>query len=162
MVRYKANIICIYYLICIVVGFASFYRSGSHTGWPQKSDNKAGLVLARMFSIVGALFHHCWIRRKEILHASFGCKICYPIERLLRRCLINEIVFWRYVIKECATATLRESLASRLQISGGPSHGCRSSATPVLDMWHPGFHYMIRYFVMMIFIMNQLCVHTLI
>ena len=34
---------------------------------------------------------------------------------------------------ECATATLRESLASGLQMSGGPSNGSRSSTTPVTD-----------------------------
>ena len=33
--------------------------------------------------------------------------------------------------KERATATLRESLASRLQMYGGPSNGSRISATPV-------------------------------
>ena len=33
--------------------------------------------------------------------------------------------------KERATATLSESLPSRLQMYGGPSNGSRSSATPV-------------------------------
>ena len=33
--------------------------------------------------------------------------------------------------KECANATLHESLASRVQMSGEPSNGSRSSATPV-------------------------------
>ena len=40
-------------------------------------------------------------------------------------------IFWCYMSKECATATVIESLASRLQMSGGPSNDSRSSATPV-------------------------------
>ena len=56
------------------------------------------------------------------------CKIC--LQNCLShwtvffcRWLINETEFWCYMRNECATRTLRESLASGLQISGGPSNG---------------------------------------
>ena len=79
------------------------------TGRPKKSDNKAYWVLAWMFLIVGARFHHSWIGRKEVIHAWLVCKIIYHIERFSCRCLINETEFWCYMSKECATATLCET-----------------------------------------------------
>ena len=96
-----------------------------------KKNNKAVWALAWMFLIVGARFQHSWIEWKEVLHSWFVCKIVYHIERFFCRCLINETEFWCYMSKEGTTATLRESLASRLQMSGGPPNGSRSSATPV-------------------------------
>ena len=61
----------------------------------------------------------------------FCLQFFYHIERFFWRCLINETEFWWSISKECATATLRESLATRLYMSGGPSTSPRSSATPV-------------------------------
>ena len=91
----------------------------------QKSDNKAGWVLARTFLIVyrGSLSSQLdWVE-KEVLHASFVYKNVYHIERFFCRCLINHTVFWCYMRKGCATATLRGTLALRLQMSGEKSNG---------------------------------------
>ena len=63
------------------------------------------------------------------MHDLFA--IFQHIEWFFWRCLINETALWCYMSKEFATATLRESLASRLQMSGGQSNGSWSSATPV-------------------------------
>ena len=97
-----------------------------------KSDNKAGWVLARMFLNVGARFHHSHGLggKKYYMHYSFA-KIIYHTELFVCRCLIDETEFWCYVSKECATATLCESSASRLQLSNEPSNGSRSLAIPV-------------------------------
>ena len=69
---------------------------------------------------------------KELLHAWFFWKIDYHIEQFFCRCLINETEFLCFTSTECAIATLRETLASRLQMSVGPSNSSRSSATPVI------------------------------
>ena len=99
----------------------------------KKSDNKAGWVLACMFLIVDALLssQRDWAQRSITYMICFSFD--YHIEQFFLRCLINETEFQCYISKEWATATLPESLASHLQMSGGPSNDSRSSATPVTD-----------------------------
>ena len=69
--------------------YGSVYPVLQILGWPQKNETKADWVLAQMFLIVGARFHHSWIGRKEVRHAWFVCEIDYQNERFLCRCLIN-------------------------------------------------------------------------
>ena len=96
------------------------------TGWPNKSDNKAGWVPARMCLIVGASFHCSWIGWKEVRHGWFVCKIVYHIERFLPNQRDRILVLHEQ-------GMCNESLESRLPKSGGPSNGSMSSATPVTE-----------------------------